>query len=63
MMGVFVQSLVLFLAAMMPGTVNHAVDGTVEGIIVVQMHFTTGDTPRWTPGRAQRFRNIAVSEF
>jgi hypothetical protein len=63
MIGVFAQSLVLFFATMMPGTVNHAVDGAVEGMIAVQMHFTNKDTPRWTPGGFHRFRNIAVKEF
>jgi hypothetical protein len=44
-------------------TVNHAIDGAVDGMIALQMHFTNKDTPRWTPGGFHRFRNIAVREF
>lgn len=43
-------------------TENHAADGATEGMIALQMHFTTDDPEedRWEEGGQHRYRAIAV---
>jgi len=39
---------------------NHAIDGTIEGPIALQVH---GGTDRWAPGGFWRWRNIGIKEL
>jgi hypothetical protein len=40
-------------------TVNHAIDGAADGMIVLQVH----SGKRWVPNGSHRFRDIAVKEI
>jgi 3-keto-disaccharide hydrolase len=45
-------------------TENHAADGATEGMIAVQLHYTTeGAEGRWVDGGEHRYRAIAVKEL
>jgi hypothetical protein len=44
---------------------NHAAGGAVDGMIALQVHFSSKDwkNPRWVPGGYHRFRNIGIKEL
>jgi hypothetical protein len=42
---------------------NHSMGEATAGMIALQMHYSSQDTPRWTPGGFHRFRNIAIREL
>jgi len=46
-------------------TANHAADGATEGMLALQMHFTTDDPDedRWEDGGQHKYRVIAVKEL
>jgi hypothetical protein len=42
---------------------NHAIDGAVDGMVALQMHFSNEKTPRYVDAGFWRWRNIAIKEL